>query len=389
MPEGNDDGDGASYSFVPGEGETVGRLLDAAAESMSRLSSGWSAVKRAAIAIGIPEDAGVVEEAALAMGYQLRMGLGTEAAGCRLAPTTPAGEHSWPPPIANVSVDTVRLWSEAAGHVTHPAAVARLEDLLFERRDRNAMVHATAAITAYLDVASIAQSPLDKTEALMRAWDLATRVDARDLHATCRQRIVARAQLIVDSGEHLPGLLFPLLKALARGPLAVKGTAAVSDPIDVDLLLQTAMGLYPEGYLVSQVADMVRSRHPDPEVLDVVNRQEVDAYLAEAKAGPALLRQTRLTDAIEVARRRGLREVAERATASCKPSTSLNSDCDGSLLRARFRVARSKNGSWVLPDRRIGETAFTTFWERSLPRAYWRHSVRGKGSCARRRFFDE
>ena len=300
MPGGHDDGSGAPYSFVPGDGETVGRLLDAAAGSLSRLSDGWAAVKRAAIAIGIPEDAVVVEEAALAMGYHLRMGLGAEAAGCRLAPMTPAGEHSWPPPIANVSVDAVRLWSEAAGHVTHPVAVARLEDLLFERRDGNPMLHTTAAITAYLNVASGTQNPLDKTETLMRAWDLATRVDARDLHATCRQHIAARAQLIVDSGEHLPGLLLPLLKALARGPLAVKGTAAAADPIDVDLFLQAAMGLYPEGYLVSQVADLVRSRRPDSEVLDAVNRQEVDAYLAEANAGPALLRQTRLTDAIEV-----------------------------------------------------------------------------------------
>ena len=67
----------------------------------------------------MPDDVAIVEEAALIMGYHVRMGLGSEAAGCRLAPMTPAGEHSWPPPIANVTAVVVRLWSDAAGHVTH------------------------------------------------------------------------------------------------------------------------------------------------------------------------------------------------------------------------------------------------------------------------------
>ena len=139
----------------------------------SRLTDGWSEVKRAAVAAGIANDNALAQETALVMGYHLRMALGSEVAACRLGPATPADEHSWPPTIENVSADVVRLWSDAADHVTKTCSIARIHDLLFERREGNSWVHAQAAILAYLDFAATAHSELDRTEVLMRAWDSA------------------------------------------------------------------------------------------------------------------------------------------------------------------------------------------------------------------------
>ena len=93
--------------------------------------------KRAAVARGMPDDVAIVEEAAWIMGYHVRMGLGSEAAVMPVVPMTPAGEHSWPPPIANVTAVVVRLWSDAAGHVTHRLLSLEMHGLLFERRDGN------------------------------------------------------------------------------------------------------------------------------------------------------------------------------------------------------------------------------------------------------------
>jgi hypothetical protein len=304
------------YQFQDGDGQIAAGLLDAAAGSLTRMTDGWSAVKRAAVEAGMPANIGLVEEAALVMGYRLRMALGTEEAACRLAPMTPAGEHSWPPPIESVSADVVSLWADAAGFVSHRAAVARLEDLLFERKDGNRGTRARAAISAYLDYADVAPTELEKTEVLLRAWDLTLRVRASDLRALCWQQMAARARTLIDSGQYLPGLLIPLLKALARDLLIPKGEPAPDDTVDVDSLLREAMGLYQDGYQVSHVAAIIRSRQPDLEMLETVNRQEVEAYLAQSESGPLLLRQTRLTEAIEVAKRRGLHDMADEATAA-------------------------------------------------------------------------
>jgi hypothetical protein len=304
------------YQFQDGDGQIAAGLLDTAANSPTRMTDGWSAVKRAAVEAGMPDDSALVEEVALIMGYCLRMALGTEEAACRLVPMTAAGEHSWPPLIESASDDVIRLWVDAARFVSHRAAVARLEDLLFERKEGNRGTRARAAISAYLDYVDVAPTELEKTEVLLRAWDLALRVGAEDLHALCRQQMAARARALIDGGQHLPGLLLPLLKAIARGPLTPQGEAVSDDPVDVDSLLQETMGLYQDGYQVSHVAGIIRSRQPDLEMLEAVNRREVEAYLAQSESGPLLLRQTRLVEAIEVAKRRGLHDMADEATAA-------------------------------------------------------------------------
>lgn len=352
IPAGDDDPaagdrpDSEPYRFQPGDGHVAAGLIDAAAVALTRLTDGWAGVKRAAVDAGMPDDDALVEEAALIMGYHLRMALGSEEPACRLAPMTPAGEHSWPRPVDSVSADVAQLWASAAESVTHPGAVARLEDLLFERKDGNRGDRARAAITAYLDFAASAPSELEKTAVLLRAWDLALRVRAVDLHGRCRQQMADRARALMGTGHPLPGLLLPLLKALARGPVAARGVSVVTDTIDIESLLQEAIGLYQDGYQVSHVAEIIRGRRPDAETVDAVNRKEVKAYLAQSESGPQLLRQTRLVEAIDIARRRGLHDMADEATAA------LQRIDPGSLGMQRFsssvQVPRGPVEEWLL-----------------------------------------
>jgi hypothetical protein len=306
----------APYRFQPGDGQVAGGLIEAAVVALTRLTDGWAAVKRAALAAGMPTDHALVEEAALIMGYHLRMSLGSEDPACHLAPMTAAGEHSWPRPIDSASTDVVDLWVNAAEYVSHPWAVARLQDLLFERKEGNRWVRARAAVTAYLDFAAGAPSELEKTEVLIRAWDLSRRVGDVDLHSRCQHQMAERARALMGTGCTLAGLLLPLLRALARGPLPEKGVLPVTETIDIESLLQEALGLFEDGYQVSHVAEIIRGRRPDAETVDAVNRKEVEAYLAQSESGPQLLRQTRLVEAIDIARRRGLHDMADKATAA-------------------------------------------------------------------------
>src|SRR5207302_8331822 len=123
-------------------------------------------------------------------------------AGCSLAPSTdsPTGT-CWPPRISDVTDETVALWRSMAALLTHDAAKARFNDLLFERGDgRNKRDHALAAASAYLAHASSQlELNLDVTGELVRAWDLARRVGSIDFEQRSTASILARATLGLDA----------------------------------------------------------------------------------------------------------------------------------------------------------------------------------------------
>jgi hypothetical protein len=199
-----------------------------------------------------------------------------------------------------VEPDVVALWRDVAGLVEHPAAIARFHDLLFERRDGRRDEHAAAAAQGYLAAARPrSRADLDVAAFLVRAWDLARSVGLWGLLTDVQSELHSKAEKAMSSGgAALPGVVLPMIAALAAPVPRRQPQASVPDPAAVDLLLETAFTKFRAGFLASQVAAMMRSRTSDPVAIKQVNRREVAAHRAEAAASGGFARQAHLAGAI-------------------------------------------------------------------------------------------
>jgi len=207
----------------------------------------------------------------------------------------------------------LQLWEAAAGVVTAPAAVARLEDLLFERRAGNGLERARRASTSYLAaIDAAAEFGMGEADALLRAWTLARSVKEPAVEAEVRLRLaqVSAAMMEEEPGSH-PGVVLPLLGALAQDSLSNP------DPHDVDALLALAASVFQKGYLASEISGYRRGRAAgEAGRLEQIARDEVDAYFKEAKASTnAAARMHHLNAAGRVATDRGLTDLAREAAA--------------------------------------------------------------------------
>jgi hypothetical protein len=264
-----------------------------------------------------------VRELVQAASYPLRLERSGRP-GCELGPAAEEGTAPWPPTIHSVKPPVVELWRALASTVTAPAAVARFQDLLFCRRDGNGFDRATRAAEAYLHAADRGDLDMDAVEAIVRAWTLARSVRQEALEARTREKLT---EIAADFLEHLPGerpgVVLPMLAALAQGPVGAD-RHGLPDPIEVDKLLERAALAFSRGYLASEVADYRRSRARDQVAFEAIAREEVAAYFreADASATPAV-RMFHLEAAAKVARARGLPDLVRNATAAMqqiKPS---------------------------------------------------------------------
>lgn len=296
--------------------ETAARLVDSAFEAAARLVDVSEHMRALASQAGVDPAGPLGRELFQAVSYRLQLDYGVEA-GCALRSSTDTEAYAWPPRIGEVEPDVVTLWRNVAELVEQPGAIARFHDLLFERRDGRRDQHAAAAAKAYLASAkSRSRAHLDVAAFLVRAWDLARSVGLWSLLPDVHAELHSRAQNAMSSdGAALPGVVLPMIAALAAAPTRRQPPATIPDPAVVDLLLETAFTTFTAGFLASQVAAMMRARTSDPVKIEQINRREVSAYRAEAAASAGLARQAHLTQAIEIARARGLMDVVREITA--------------------------------------------------------------------------
>ncbi|MFJ5543284.1 DUF4209 domain-containing protein [Micromonospora chalcea] len=291
----------ASYQFDPMHPAVAGRLLDRACADARHYLNIDLALAGAEIPDRVPAGEPLRRELLLAFTYQLQLDLNGRD-GCRLV----ALGDGWVPPLREVAEPVIRLWRETAATVAAPAAVARLEDLLFCRRDGNGRDRATRAAEAYLTLAGRGDIGVDAVEAVVRAWTLARSVGNHDLEVQVRARM---ARIVEDlmtrhPGER-PGVVVPLLGALAVGPKAT-ARRPTTDPHDVDDLLARAAATL-VGNHATAIAGFRRRRTNDAATLDLIARDEVAAYQRHAEQAPLpAVRMIRLRDAAQVARDRSL-----------------------------------------------------------------------------------
>lgn len=299
-----------TYVFDP---EDVPIALAIADAAFTGVDFGYHTVRRVQEAARIQgvQDTPLEMELVHAAGHDLQREVGGKP-GCELGRPELADLLRWPRPVAQTPDDVVRLWREVAARATAQAAIARFEDLLFSKRDGNGLERVRRAANAYL-VAADASTVVDMAvvDTLLRVWSLARSVREVVLDEEVRRRMAATvSNAFVRTAAPPPGVVLPLISALASGPLS-----GGDDPHDVDDMLATAAAVYTADYLTTQIAaDRRRRAGGDQAKLEQVARDEVAAYFADAEgtAEPAV-RMFRLNNAARVATHRGLPELARQA----------------------------------------------------------------------------
>jgi len=353
-----DDGrDSEAYRHEPAVAEVAARLADSAFEAAPRSWDVSEHVRALASQAGLDPDGPLARELILAVSYRLRLEHGGRP-GCSLRPSADSGHYAWPPRIREVEPDVVALWRDVAGLVEHPAAIARFHDLLFERRDGAPRDRAATAVRAYLTAArSRPRADLDAAAFLVRAWGLARSVGAWDLVADAYSELQGQAERAMSSSAAAPGVVLPMIAAVAAPAARRQPPGSVPDPAVLDLLLEAAFARFPDGHLASQMAAMMRARTRDPVRIEEISRREVSAHLAEAVSSAGLARQMHLGQAIEIARAHGLTDLVRQATAELQsiPVTDLGLRRHSTSVRVPpDQVERFLDGFTASPEWRDG-----------------------------------
>jgi len=258
------------YVHVSGSVQALAQVIDQAYASAARRWEVGSVIHAIAKDAGCDAGDPAVREVAYGAAYDLRLAIAGQPAGCTLGPQSGRGEFAFPPEISDVPEDVVALWRDLAASVEEPAAIARFQDLLFERRDGNGRERASAAIDAYIDLASSrTEVDLDTTQALTRAWQLARSVGESFRETRVREAMIDAATAGLAAGSTRPGCVLPLLNALTVEPKIPKSkkksapAPTISPPLDdprIDELLEQTWTSYSIGYLASEIAGYMRSR---------------------------------------------------------------------------------------------------------------------------------
>lgn len=238
------------------------------------------------------------------------------AAGCQLGPQWDSGSRAYPMRIAEALPDTIRLWRACATLCRAPGAVARANDLLWERRDGQPADHARRAVEAYLDLAADRSLDYGTARALVRAWDVARRLSAWDLVATAEGALLEAVDVGLRRDDYMPGVVLPMLAALCAKPTAARvryGTPSAC-PAEVDRLLEAALAMYGEDHLLEEIAGLMRARAGTLAERVAVDRRLVESLLETAESKSGLAKQVALMKAIDVARTRGLPDLTAEGT---------------------------------------------------------------------------
>ncbi len=288
------------YIHDPTRVNIAAAVLDRSVADQRRLHAVEGALISQAAANGIGPDDPLLAELRCIVWYRLRVERDGRAAGAELVPLTDDGSVWWPRPI-RLAPDEVRtLWSELSGSVTHPIAVARLNDLCFSAGIGNGRTSAEAAARAYLDWTSTSLETLYVAEGLARAWTLSRKIGDATLEADVYEALRAYAAVQL-AAEGNPGTILPLLEALTT--TTRKAAPLVGDPT-VALLVDDAHARFRAPYLTVRLTAMMRRLSTGPDAIALANRAEVQAHLDEAeRATHGAVKMYHLEAAADAARR--------------------------------------------------------------------------------------
>jgi Domain of unknown function (DUF4209) len=211
----------------------------------------------------------------------------------------------FPPRLDEADDETLGLW-EAYAKATNdfPLASSRLCDLLWVRQyGNNPVEHAKSAFDGYLALAQDAEG-MHLVDSLLRAIEIAAEINDEERLAVAVSKALAVSQAeIADTSERRPGIPLNLIEAIvdldpAKRPEALKD------------LLSTASERYGDDPFIAQSVSELKVALADRDEQENLRQQQVALWREEAKKGDAILRQSRLQQALGLARTYGLGDVA-------------------------------------------------------------------------------
>ena len=212
----------------------------------------------------------------------------------------------FPPPVPEVDDEALQVWARAADLSPRALLRARFCDLLWEGRFGEQPVQwAHAAIEGYVDAATAGWgAETDLADGLVRALELTAQLQdkARDGAVTAALVSMADAYLRVD--ERAPGIVIPILNALAARPLNRR-------PAELIGLIERATQVYADDPWSLQSTLDIHARLLPDEDRPALYAQQAEGFLAFARKATGLGRFLFLQRAREIASSQGLPALAD------------------------------------------------------------------------------
>jgi hypothetical protein len=216
------------------------------------------------------------------------------------------GGSVFPPPLADVDDESLDLWAQYADATKEqPLAASRLNDLLWVRRNGERPAdRARAAFDGYLSLAESATG-MQLVDSLQRAIEIAAEINDRErLEAAIAKALEVSRSEIGDAAEGRPGIPLSLLEAIVD-------LKPDQRPAELDKLLDAAAERYGEDpYIAESISELKLTLSP-PDQRQELQRRQIARWREEAKKGDAILRHSRLQQALGLARTYGFTETAE------------------------------------------------------------------------------
>jgi len=225
------------------------------------------------------------------------------------------GFGSYPMPLGELPPEVLDLWASAAEQSAAPAAIARLNHLLFHAKRGHAGERLRAAAIAYRALAHSSRGRHDRVS--FAAW-------SRELYQRVGDVVEAKALLSIledlaresmDQEKREPGVALLAIEAIVRADAAY--------PV-LDDLLDVADARYAKDPHIRQGVIELRLRtHPgDVAKRDQLRRAKVQVPLDHAETLPPGINQMMfLEDAARLAHRHGFTDLEAKATAMLQKIT--------------------------------------------------------------------
>lgn len=284
----------------------VAQLLDEAADG----SDDWYRIGERLRELAVNEDQDLIGPVIAALQYDFIEPTETQRRN-QWGPYGPMLELTdgrvYPLQLNDVPDDWLALWTEVLDHLRHPAARARLHDLLWERRwGSRPDLHARSAVDAYDELAATPWEPLYRAEALVRALELARAVSDEERSQRIISKTLDATAVSIESERREPGVALRLVESVMSLPRD-------EQPQRVDELLSQAGTKYaPDPWLLQSIADLQAARAgSDSGAVRSIYMRQVDQWRAAAGRASGLICLKHLESALELARVHGFRDVAE------------------------------------------------------------------------------
>jgi hypothetical protein len=223
-----------------------------------------------------------------------------------------ADGEQWPPPLSALPDGCLALVATIAASATDPMVVARISDVLWERRVEGAHLFARQAATAYLRFGDRpARTHLDMIRIQMadRALEIASRLNDEPLLRESAGVLLTVAGESIEGDDPAIGPVARASRALMRLP------ASMLPRVELDAILVRAIDVL--GADASAVESLLGYRielAADTDARHLLEREQIDRLVTAAESAPhVFLRHAHLERANELLHRRnGSREERQR-----------------------------------------------------------------------------